>query len=81
MTASGRVTVDWPGRHGTGEKLVYLSDDGSFTLTGSPATPPRMTDRDRGTVTGHALIYHSREDVVMVEGDGARTSTDTRSPK
>jgi lipopolysaccharide export system protein LptA len=81
MTASGRVTVDWPGRHGTGEKLVYLSDDGSFTLTGTPATPPRMTDRDRGTVTGHALIYHSREDVVMVEGDGARTSTDTRSPK
>ena len=81
MTASGRVTVDWPGRHGIGEKLIYLSDDGSFTLTGTPATPPRMTDRDRGTVTGHALIYHSREDVVMVEGDGARTSTDTRSPK
>ena len=81
MTASGRVTVDWPGRHGTGEKLVYLSDDGSFTLTGTAAAPPRMTDRDRGTVTGHALIYHSREDVVMVEGDGARTSTDTRSPK
>ena len=81
MTASGRVAVDWPARHGTGEKLVYLSDDGSFTLTGTAAVPPRMTDRDRGTVTGHALIYHSREDVVMVEGDGARTSTDTRSPK
>jgi lipopolysaccharide export system protein LptA len=81
MTASGRVTVDWPGRHGTGEKLVYLSDDGSFTLTGTAAVPPRMTDRDRGTVTGRSLIYHSREDVVMVEGDGARTSTDTRSPK
>jgi len=27
LTAHGHVTVDWPGRKGTGEKLVYISED------------------------------------------------------
>lgn len=81
MTARGRVTVDWPGRSGTGEKLVYLSDDGTFTLTGTSAVPPRIVDGARGAVTGSALIYHSREDTVTVEGDGGKTETETRSKK
>lgn len=81
MTARGHVAVDWPGRSGTGEKLVYLSDDGTFTLTGTSAVPPRIVDGARGAVTGSALIYHSREDTVTVEGDGGKTETETRSKK
>jgi lipopolysaccharide export system protein LptA len=81
ITARGRVTVDWPDRKGTGEKLVYLSEDGSFTLTGTGTAPPRMTDPAQGTVTGSALIYHSRDDSITVEGDGAKTATQTRSKK
>jgi lipopolysaccharide export system protein LptA len=81
LTARDRVTADWPGRRGTGEKLVYLSEDGTFTLTGTSAAPPRITDQARGTVTGSALIYHSREDSVTVEGDGGKTETETRSKK
>jgi lipopolysaccharide export system protein LptA len=81
LTARGRVVVDWPDRRGTGEQLVYLSDDGTFTLTGGSGVPPRITDEAQGTVTGSALIYHSRDDSVTVEGDGGKTATDTQSRK
>jgi lipopolysaccharide export system protein LptA len=81
LTARGHVTADWPARRGTGEQLVYLNEDGSFTLTGTSAIPPRITDQARGTVTGSAVIYHSREDSVTVEGDGGKTETETRSKK
>ncbi len=81
LTAQGHVTVDWPDRHGTGEKLVYLSDDGTYTLTGTSSAPPRISDQSRGTVTGSALVYHSREDTVTVEGDGGKTETETQFSK
>jgi len=81
LTASGHLTVDWPDRNGTGEKLVYLSEDDTFTLTGTSAAPPRITDQARGTVTGSALIFHSRDDSVTVEGDGGKTVTNTQAPQ
>jgi lipopolysaccharide export system protein LptA len=81
MTANGHVDVAWPGRKAFGEKLVYLGDDGTFTLTGTSSSPPRMTDQQRGNVTGSALIFHSRDDSVTVEGDGGKTVTETQTPK
>jgi lipopolysaccharide export system protein LptA len=81
MTATGKVSVSTPGRKGTGEKLVYRSEDSAFTLTGTAAAPPRIVDATRGTVTGAALIFHSRDDSVTVEGDGGKTVTETQSPK
>ena len=81
LIASGHVVVDWPNRRGTGEKLVYFGEDGTFTLTGTPGALPRITDEARGTVTGSALIYHSRDESVTVEGDGGKTVTETRSKK
>ena len=81
LTAQGHVVVDWPDRRGTGEKLVYLSEDSTFTLTGTSSLPPRITDQERGTVTGSALIFHSRDDSVTVEGDGGKTETETQSTK
>jgi len=32
-------------------------------------------------VTGSALIFHSRDDSVAVEGDGGKTVTETQAPK
>jgi lipopolysaccharide export system protein LptA len=81
LIARDRVTITWPDRNGTGDKLVYLSEDGTFTLTGTAAVPPRITDQVRGTVTGSALIFHGGDDSVTVEGGGAKTVTETRSPK
>jgi lipopolysaccharide export system protein LptA len=81
LTALGHVVIDWPGRRGTGEKLVYRSEDGNYTLTGTAAAPPRIVDEARGTITGSALILHSGDDRVTVEGDGGKTATETRSKK
>jgi lipopolysaccharide export system protein LptA len=81
MTARGRVTVESQGRRGTGEQLEYTSDSGDYVLTGSAAVPPRMTDPNRGTVTGGALIFNSRDDSVNVEGEGRATTTEGTAPK
>jgi len=81
LTATGHVTVDWPDRNGSGEKLVYRSEDDTFTLTGTSTAPPRITDQTRGTVTGSALIFHSGDDSVTVEGDGGKTVTNTQAPQ
>jgi lipopolysaccharide export system protein LptA len=81
MTARGRVVVTSEGRRGTGEQLVYSSETGEYVLTGTAAVPPRMTDAARGTVTGEALIFHSRDDSVSIEGGGRKTTTETTAPK
>jgi len=81
MTARGHVTLTSEGRRGTGEQLVYTGETGEYVLTGTAAAPPRMTDPARGTVTGEALIFHSRDDSVSVEGGGRKTTTETTAPK
>ena len=79
LTARGHVTLTSGGRHGTGEQLVYTSESGEYVLTGTAASPPRMTDPARGNVTGEALIFDSRSDSVSVEG--RTTKTETTAPK
>jgi lipopolysaccharide export system protein LptA len=81
MTARGHVVVTSQGRRGTGEQLVYTGETGEYMLTGTAATPPRMTDPARGYVTGDVLIFHSRDDSVSIEGGGRRTTTETTAPK
>jgi lipopolysaccharide export system protein LptA len=81
MTSTGRVEISAGGRHGSGEQLVYTSDNGKYVLTGTAATPPQLTDPTRGTVTGQALIFSSRDDSVSIEGDGRKTTTVTTAPK
>jgi lipopolysaccharide export system protein LptA len=83
MTARGHVVLTSEGRRGTGEQLVYTSATGEYVLTGTAAVPPRMSDPARGTVTGEALIFHSRDDSVSVEsgGGGQKTTTETTAPK
>jgi lipopolysaccharide export system protein LptA len=79
LTARGHVALTSGGRRGTGEQLVYTSETGEYVLTGTAATPPRMIDPTRGNVTGEALIFHSRDDSVSVEG--GKTKTETTAPK
>jgi lipopolysaccharide export system protein LptA len=81
LTARGHVVVNSQGRRGTGEQLVYSGETGEYVLTGTAATPPRLTDPVHGTVTGESLIFNSRDDSVSVEGQGQKTSTETTSPK
>ncbi|MGZ5261813.1 MAG: hypothetical protein ACXWC0_29715, partial [Burkholderiales bacterium] len=81
MTSTGHVEISSAGRHGSGEQLVYMSDTGNYVLTGTAAAPPRLTDATRGTVTGQALIFNSRDDSVSIEGDGRKTTTVTTAPK
>jgi lipopolysaccharide export system protein LptA len=81
MTARGHVVVTSANRKGTGEELNYSSDSGEYILTGTAAAPPRMTDPARGTVTGDALIFSSRDDSVSIEGGGRKTTTVTTAPK
>jgi lipopolysaccharide export system protein LptA len=81
LTASGRVVVSEGGRRGTGERLVYSSQTDEYVLTGTTSDPPKMTDAARGTVTGDALIFNSRDDSVSIEGGGRKTLTETIAPK
>jgi lipopolysaccharide export system protein LptA len=81
MTARGHVVVTSGGRRGTGEQLVYTSETGEYVLTGTAATPPKMNDPVRGTVTGEALIFHSFDDSVSAEGGTGKTITNTTAPK
>jgi lipopolysaccharide export system protein LptA len=81
MTSRGHVVVSSQGRLGTGEKLVYSSDDGNYVLTGTAEAPPRITDPVRGTVTGEALVFSSRDDSISIEGGGRGTMTITSVPE
>jgi lipopolysaccharide export system protein LptA len=81
MTARGHVDIRSQGRRGTGEQLVYSSETGDYVLTGTAAAPPRMTDPARGSVTGEALIFNSRDDSVSIEGGGRKTTTETTAPR
>jgi lipopolysaccharide export system protein LptA len=81
MTARGHVVLTSEGRRGTGEQLVYSGATGEYVLTGTAATPPRISDPARGNVTGEALIFHGHDDSVSVEGGGHKSKTETTAPK
>ena len=81
MTARGHVVLTSESRRGTGEQLVYTGATSEYILTGTAATPPKMSDPARGMVSGEALIFHGRDDSVSVEGGGQKTRTQTTAPK
>jgi lipopolysaccharide export system protein LptA len=81
MTATGHVVLVSEGRRGTGEQLVYSGVTGDYVLTGTATAPPRMTSAGQGNVTGEALIFHSRDDSVSIEGGGRETRTETTAPQ
>jgi lipopolysaccharide export system protein LptA len=83
MVVSGAIDMEQPGRRATGEQLVYTANDGLFVLTGTATVLPKVTDDQRGTVTGTSLRFHSGDDNVVVSnggenGAGQRVRTETR---
>ncbi|HKD92489.1 MAG TPA: LPS export ABC transporter periplasmic protein LptC, partial [Terriglobales bacterium] len=82
IIADGGVTIVQPGRRATGQKLVYVAADQSFTLTGGP---PSIFDAERGQITGNSLTFYTQGDRVLVEnpanGGAKRTVIHTRVTK
>ena len=81
VVSTGHVNFTSQGRRGTGSQLVYTAQTDTYLLTGTAAAPPRISDPDRGTVTGEALLFNGRDDSVRVEGGTSRTTTETTVPR
>ena len=81
IVAKGHVIVTSMGRRGTGEQLVYTGKTGEYVLTGTASAPPRMTDPERGSVTGAALVFHGSDESISVESNGTKTVTETRNSR
>jgi lipopolysaccharide export system protein LptA len=80
----GSVQMEQPGRHGTGEQLLYTAATGSYILTGTPADPPHIIDAQQGNVTGATLLFGDAGSTIVVAGDsgvskgkGGRVRTET----
>lgn len=78
IIARGNVQMNSQGRQGTGEQLVYSGESGEYTLTGPLGSPPKLTDPERGNISGETLIFSSRDDSVKVEGKRSSTETTTK---
>jgi lipopolysaccharide export system protein LptA len=65
----GDVQLDQPGRHGTGDQLLYTASTGNYILTGTPANPPHITDAQQGNVTGATLIFGDAGSTIVVSGE------------
>jgi lipopolysaccharide export system protein LptA len=83
VVATGHIEIEQPGRHATGEQLVYTASDGMYVLTGTPTALPKVMDNQRGTVTGTSLRFHGGDENVVVSnggesGAGQRVRTETR---
>ena len=81
MTALGHVVLSAQKRRGTGQQLTFTGKTGDYVLTGTPSSPPILNDPERGSVTGEALIFHSRDDSVSIEGGQQETTTRTTAPR
>ena len=71
IVADGHVVIQQQDRRGTGNRLVYLAKDSSFTLNGGP---PSIFDAEHGKVTGDSLTFFSHDDRVLVEGGNSAPS-------
>jgi lipopolysaccharide export system protein LptA len=83
VVVAGAISIDQPGRHATGERLVYTAGDGLLVLTGTDAAPPRVVDQARGAVTGAELRFRAEDESVVISngdksGAGLRVHTETR---
>jgi lipopolysaccharide export system protein LptA len=80
----GAVQIDEPGRHGTGEQLLYTAATQNYILTGTTSNPPHITDAQQGNVTGATLLFGDAGSTIVVSGEqgvpkgkGDRVHTET----
>jgi lipopolysaccharide export system protein LptA len=78
------VQMDQPGRHGTGDQLLYTVVTGTYVLTGTPTIQPHIVDAQQGNVTGKTLVFSDAGSTIVVSGDpksppgkGPRVRTET----
>ena len=77
VVISNDVQLEQPGRHGTGDQLVYTAATGESVLTGSPGHPPHIVDAQRGNITGSSLLFGDSGSTIVVSGE-AQASNPTR---
>jgi lipopolysaccharide export system protein LptA len=65
----GGVQLEQPGRHGTGEQLVYTAATDNFVLTGTPEHRPAIVDARQGSVTGTTLTFGAAGSTIVVAGE------------
>lgn len=65
----GTVQLDQPGRHGTGDQLLYTASKANYILTGTPSSPAHITDTQQGSVTGATLIFGDAGSTIVVAGE------------
>jgi lipopolysaccharide export system protein LptA len=69
VVITGDVQLDQPGRHGTGDQLVYTAVTGNSVLTGSLSHPPHIVDAQQGSVTGASLLFGDAGSTIVVSGE------------
>jgi lipopolysaccharide export system protein LptA len=84
MIVSEDVQIDQPGRHGTGDQLLYTASAGNYVLTGTSTSLPRIVDAQQGDVTGTTLLFGDAGSTIVVAGNpgipkgkGGRVRTET----
>jgi lipopolysaccharide export system protein LptA len=70
----GDVQLEQPGRHGSGEQLLYTAASGDYVLTGTAGHPPRVVDAQQGSVTGTTLTFGGQGSTIMVAGSPGTTT-------
>ena len=76
IVATGKVMVTEPDRRATGDRLVYMSKDDKFVMTGGS---PSIFDAEHGKITGVSLTFFRGDGRVVIEGNEALpTVTQTR---
>jgi len=84
VVLTGDVQVQQPGRHATGETLLYTASDSRYVLMGTPGHLPKAVDAQQGNVTGATLIFGDAGSTIIVAGEpaspkgkGTRVRTET----
>jgi len=84
IVLNGDVQLQQPGRHATGDMLLYTAATGRYVLTGSPGHLPKAVDAQQGTVTGVTLTFGDSGSTIIVAGEpatskgkGTRVRTET----
>jgi lipopolysaccharide export system protein LptA len=71
----GALQMEQPGRHGTGEQLLYTAATGNFVLTGTPDHRPMVVDAQQGSVTGTSLTFGAAGSTIVVAGEPGSPTT------
>ena len=70
----GDVQLEQPGRHGSGEQLLYTAATGDSVLTGTAGHPPQVVDAQQGSITGTTLTFGGQGSTIVVTGGPGSTA-------